>query len=298
MKKILFVAIALALLCSCSQHPDEAFLPLLRFSPFDEGYAQVDILATSAELPRFVDIGGRRLSLVVVNSAVVDEGVEILSIPNGILAINSYAYEGAADVRTVVLPNTLQSLGVRSLPPNAIVVHSPSLACEDLRKAFEDPMKIEYVHITDTGIADLRGLEGLKAVESDGVWPVLPSLPDKDGVPFQGWYADGKRVVPYTTASGVAKPVWGWEGEQTSEIVLSGIRLSYKVHSSPEYRMEMSMTEGRRRFSTASFPKLETQWFVDGGLVRIGGFSLERTFEPGTHTVRCMSQVTFTETIM
>ena len=201
MKRILAVAIALALLCSCSQHPDEAFLPFLRFSQFDEGYAQVDILAPSDELPRFVDIGGRRLPLVVVNSAVVKEDVDVLMVPNGILAINSHAYEGAVDVHTVILPKTLQSLGTRSLPPNTTAVHSPSLACEDLWKAFENPTKIEYVHITDTGIADLRGLDGLKAVESDGLWPILPSLPDKDGVPFQGWYADGRRAVPYTWES-------------------------------------------------------------------------------------------------
>lgn len=308
MKKILAVAAAIALLCSCSQHPDEAFLPLLRFSLFDEGHAQVDILAPTDDLPRFVDIGGRRIPLVVVNSAVVENGGDVLMVPDGILAVNSRAYEGAVDVRTVVLPDSMQSLGVEALPPNTVAVHSPSLACEDLQKALVDPKKLEYVHITDTGIADLRGLEGLKAVESDGVWPMFPSLPDKDGTPFQGWYADGRRAVPYTTASGKAEPVWGWEGERASEIVLSGIRLSYKVHSSPEYRMEMSSTENGRRFSTSSFPKLETRWFADGESVGTGGFSFEGSFEPGVHTVRCMfyslgtavgmSQITFTETIL
>lgn len=324
--KILCVLLTLLLVsCAPDVNINEELHPYIEVAPFEGYYAQVDIYDAEAEVPEYVMLEGKWYAVSVINSSVPPEGYEkqtVLTVRDGIMAINSGAYAKFEQVTTVNLPDSLQGLGKNSLPPNTAELTLPSLPCQDLKLAVSDPSTVKKVTITDMGFADISSLTSLEEVTVvDGVWPYFPTLADKveEGLFFQGFFQDGVYCQPGKVGKGTATPVWAEnpsEQEQPQFIGITSFRLF--IYFSTEERFRMTYEEGDTwRFVVPTDGGYTYKWYVDNKEVHSGGDYFTTRTEDGqlefeysnvpiglAHTVRCalfegdelkaVTQLTFT----
>lgn len=307
MKIILLLVL---LLTSCAEEVNKELYPYVKLSPFEYYYAQADVYEPNAEIPKYAEIDGKWYAVAVINSvATPTGGEESLKVREDILAINSNAYAGYEDVTEVELPDSLQSLGANSLPPNTEELKIPSLPCQDLDIALPDPSTVKKVTITDTGFADISALTGLEEVTViDGAWPYFPTLADKEKLYFQGFFQDGVRCESGRTASGTAYPVWTEKPRNEDYIPIpdAGSLFRLFIFFATEERFKMAYGEGDTwTFSIKEDGGYSTKWYADSKLVQTGG--LEYSYDPamGVHTVKCalfegeslkaVTQLTFTK---
>ena len=284
--KVLCVLLAL-LMVSCSMEigVNEEISPYIKITPFEGYYAQVDIYDADAEVPELAKIDGKWYAVTVINSCVAPDGFEkqtVLNIKDGIMVINSNAYAKYEDVVTVNLPSSMQSLGKNSLPPNTAELVTPSMPCQDLKIALEDPDSLRKITITDMGFADLSALTSLEEVTVvDGVWPYFPNLPDKveEKLFFQGFFQDGVYCEAGKVGKGTAVPVWAEnprEHEQPAFVGGASFRLFIYFTTEECFRIKPvndteneyeNESDGSWRFKIDTDNGYSYKWYVNNQIV-------------------------------
>lgn len=210
MKKLLPVLLVI-LLCSCTMESslNDPFPQYYILEQFESFFSQVTFKTGEMIYPKVYSQDGQDFVVAVINGfenpedATTLEGT--LSIQEGIMAINSNAFALADNVTEVVLPTSCQSLGTNSLPQKASKIVISDAAAKDLDKAIADENKgnVTTIVINGSGGTQISGsfdnLEQVQVVNESpnkqGFWPSLPTLSDKDGLYFIGWYdQEGNKI--------------------------------------------------------------------------------------------------------
>lgn len=216
---ILLFALISAVSCAADTTVNDYFFPYSILEQFESFFAQVTFTSPEMVYPSVYTEDGQNYLVAVINGFENPEDAETLTgtleIKDGIMAINSKAFEKADNVTEIILPSSCQSLGVTSLPQRAERMTMSLEAATDLVKAINDSEKdnLKELTVNGSGLATITGnFYNLETVTVNGTyWPNLPTL-SKDGVYFGGWVdSNGNKIIGGTriTSSGhKATPVW------------------------------------------------------------------------------------------